>query len=135
MARRRAGRTARSRRPPAWCVLGEKLIRQAIESVGTASRPWAWWVFEQGEERPRSGAENGDGDDEAELARLAELGVLEEHEIERLRLRAADSRPLIGTPGEHWYWPKKERGDSVERRDARHWEIVRRAVPSPRMEV
>jgi hypothetical protein len=115
-----------------WQILGDELTRQAIEGAtehhATPHRPWGWWQFERAEQRPRRTEGDGWRDDEAELARLAELGELTHAEIERLRLTAADSRPLIGTDAERWYWSSPPRQDSVERRDVRLYEIAREAT-------
>ena len=62
---------------PAGCDYTEDELRLAWESYGgpdfnrrNGSRPWAYWKFEVGEERP-----------EDERARLAELGLLRDDEL------------------------------------------------------
>jgi hypothetical protein len=57
-----------------------------------ASRPWAWWVFDRGEEKPRSQV--------AEAVRLAELGQLTDDELAVLRERADEARLRVGTARE-----------------------------------
>jgi hypothetical protein len=54
------------------------------------TRPWAFWVFDRGEDRPA-----------AEAVRLAELGELSPAELAAFRRRADKARPRIGTPSEH----------------------------------
>jgi hypothetical protein len=96
----------------AWSVYGDELTRESIEGArrGVVSRPWGWWVFEQNEEPPHGLTDDGEYDNEAELTRLAELGVLEPGELGALRRRADEGRPLLDTGGEHWFWSHPPNG-------------------------
>lgn len=59
-----------------------------------ATRPWAYWRFDIGEEVPRGS--------DAEAVRLAELGLLRENEITALAERANEARMRIDTDAEHY---------------------------------
>jgi hypothetical protein len=75
----------------AWSYFGEQIMGEAHpRPVGW--RPWGWWVFEQGEDRPER---------DAEEVRLAELGELTDEEVAKLAEDANVARPRIGTPREH----------------------------------
>jgi len=55
-----------------------------------ASRPWGWWVFEEGEDPPPQ--EPG-----AKEIRLAELGELTEEEYAALAKRASEAKAQLET--------------------------------------
>jgi hypothetical protein len=57
------------------------------------TRPWAYSVFDLGEEKPQDGSD-------AEAIRLAELGELRPDELAALHERANEAKTRIGTPSE-----------------------------------
>jgi hypothetical protein len=67
------------------------------------TRPWAWWVFEAGEEQPSPVWDSetrqweGEGD---ETVRLVELGELTDAELAALREQANEARLRMGTRAE-----------------------------------
>jgi hypothetical protein len=75
----------------AWDQFGDEIMRDSYDPPGT--RPWAWWAFEAGEDRPAGS--------EPEAVRLAELGELGADELAALRERANEARLRIGTAREH----------------------------------
>ena len=72
-----------------WDREGEELMR---DRVYDGRRPWAYWRFELGEERP---------DRDQEPIRLAELGLLRDEEIAAITEKVNEARVRIGTPAEH----------------------------------
>jgi hypothetical protein len=74
-----------------WQVYGGELLREERPFL-SGTRPWGWWRFEAGEERPRP---RGD-----QTVRLAELGELRDEELAKLRERANEARLRVGTPHE-----------------------------------
>jgi hypothetical protein len=79
------------------------------------TRPWAWWVFDLGEEMPRGGWA-------AEAIRLAELGELRDDELAALHERANEARLRIGIPRE-----VLSDGHSMDRAAVELFEAVRAA--------
>jgi hypothetical protein len=93
----------------------ELLDAEVMGDPPPCTRPWAFWRFELGEDRPRSRA--------GEVVRLAELGVLTPEELARLRERANEARLRIGTGRE------RISGDiSVDAQAVELWERVSAAV-------
>jgi hypothetical protein len=93
----------------AWEAYGEEIMGNNQGRGLPGTRPWAYWRFELGEDRP-------DGDDAA--IRLAELGLLRDDEIAAIAERANEARMRIGTAAEHHgpnYWPDR---DAVELHEA-----------------
>jgi hypothetical protein len=74
-------------------------------------RPWGFWHFEVGEERPTDRA--------AETVRLAELGELTADEVAAVAEKATEARLRIGTPAE-----RLSNGDSVDRPAVELYEAV-----------
>lgn len=93
-----------------WELDRVELMRQTPPGV----RPWAFWVFDRGEDRPA-----------AEAVRLAELGELSPGELATFRRRADTARPRIGTPSEH---TSGSRDGSVDVRAVELWEAVSAAA-------
>jgi hypothetical protein len=86
----------------AWEVRREEMMLH--NSMGRSSvgfRPWAYWKFDFGEDRPK--------DDDTTI-RLAELGLLREDELVRIAERANEAKMRIGTDAEH-YGPDNYRPD------------------------
>jgi hypothetical protein len=72
----------------AWELHGARLLAGYNGPPGT--RPWAYWVFDLGEEKPQ-------GEWDAEALRLAELGELRPDELAELHERANEAKTRIGT--------------------------------------
>ena len=89
------------------------------------SRPWAWWVFEQGEAPPQQ--QPG-----ANVIRLAELGELSEAESAGLAKRAAEAKALIesGTP-RNYVATGQGRCLDHEREAIDLWERVQKTLRHP----
>lgn len=64
-----------------WAVYRNKVMRRPANST-RPDRPWAWWVFDLGEEMPDHYPRR--------LARLLELGELSEGEVVHARQRALE---------------------------------------------
>jgi hypothetical protein len=77
----------------AWEAYVEEIMSNGAGRGVPGTRPWAYWRFELGEDRP-------DGDHAA--IRLAELGLLRDDEIAAIAERANEARPRIGTTAEHY---------------------------------
>lgn len=77
-------------------------------------RPWAWWAFEAGEQRP---------DPDGETVRLAQLGELTAEELAVLREEALEARLRIGTDSE-----LISNGTSLDQRAVQLAEAVERAL-------
>jgi hypothetical protein len=73
-----------------WTMFRPKLMPR--HHYGRPSRPWGWWVFEAGEDKPRRF--------DAEALRLAELGELLDDELAAVRERANEARLRVGTAAE-----------------------------------
>jgi hypothetical protein len=69
-----------------WRLYGDAIMEEWGRTH--ASRPWGWWVFEQGEDPP----ELAPG---AKEIQLAELGELTAEEIEEIAERAVEARAVI----------------------------------------
>jgi hypothetical protein len=82
----------------------------------TGTRPWAYWVFDLGEEKPQ-------GEWDAEALRLAELGELRPDELAALHERANEAKTRIGTPSE-----LLSDGKSLDRRRVGLYERVEEAL-------
>lgn len=82
-------------------------------------RPWAYWWFDLGEERPSSLPP----EHHAEAVRLAELGLLTRNELAALEERANVARARIGTRSERTSGGNP--GVSVDARAVELWEAVR----------
>jgi hypothetical protein len=92
-----------------------------MDRLRVGSRPWAYWWFELGEDKPRNTA--------AEAVRLAELGELGAGELAALRERATEAGLRVGTPAERVSGGSLSgRGVSMDARAVELWEAVRRAV-------
>jgi hypothetical protein len=89
---------------------------------GDGTRPWAWWAFEAGEERP-------DGD--REPVRLAELGELTAEELAALREEANEARLRIGTESERISGGWRKYGVSLDQQAVDLWETVESTVSPP----
>ena len=76
----------------AWEVERDALMANCKSNPTPGWRPWAWWAFDAGEEKPRERA--------AETIRLAELGELEADEVVALRERANEAKLRVGTAAE-----------------------------------
>jgi hypothetical protein len=87
---------------------------ELMSRTPAGTRPWAFWVFDRGEDRPA-----------AEAVRLAELGELSPAELAAFRRRADKARPRIGTPSEH---TSGGRDGSVDVRAVELWEAVNAAA-------
>jgi len=95
-----------------WQLQGERLTGYG-RIVGT--RPWGYWVFDLGVDKPAGGPE-------VETVRLAELGELTADELAALHERANEARLRIGTPRE-----VLSNGDSMDRRAVDLFDAVRAA--------
>ena len=73
----------------AWGALRDRTMNTYRDNPG--KRPWAYWAFELGEERPPR---------EDEAVGLAELGDLRPDEVAALREKANEARLRVGTGGE-----------------------------------
>ena len=104
----------------AWELLGTELMADDRGRVGT--RPWGFWAFEVGEERPAGGCA-------AETVRLAELGVLRPDELAALRERATEARLRIGTPRERISGGNRQSGVSVDAAAVELWAAVQDRTP------
>jgi hypothetical protein len=107
----------------AWSVYCERLLAER-RTAGT--RPWGWWRFEVGEDRP-------DGD-AGEAARLVELGVLDAEEAVRVAERAREwiedaDQDDVGTftsPADAAHHMRAER-----RADAEEWRRLLTELDAP----
>jgi hypothetical protein len=106
----------------AWEVRREASMDfNALGRSGVGFRPWAFWKFDLGEDRP---------EDDAETIRLAELGLLRDDEVAAIAEAANEAKTRIGTGAEH-YGPDNYRPD----RDAvKLHEAVERALAEGRVE-
>jgi hypothetical protein len=96
------------------CVLSEKQLEVAWEAYGDEitgwqhsadpSRPWGYWRFVLGEEKPfphwNPEAHQMEGK-HAETIRLAELGELSDEEVAAIAEKANEARLRVGTDSEH----------------------------------
>jgi hypothetical protein len=76
-----------------WTTFRTKLMARDRVISGHPTRPWGWWAFEAGEDKPR--------DLGAETLRLAELGDFRSDELAGVRERANEARLRVGTGREH----------------------------------
>ena len=105
-----------------WRYRGEQIMEDYRGVLGT--RPWGWWKFAAGEEKPAS-------DRGAEAVRLAELGELRADELAALRERANEAKLRIGTPRERVSGGGVPHGVSVDVRDVELFEAVTAAGDRP----
>ena len=104
----------------AWDLVGDELMEDDRGRVGT--RPWGFWAFEVGEERPAGGCA-------AETVRLAELGVLRPDELAALGERASEARLRVGTPRERISGGNRQSGVSVDAAAVELWAAVQETIP------
>jgi hypothetical protein len=78
-----------------WEIERDRLMAGTCNGVG--QRPWAFWVFDVGEDPPR---EAGCREPDPEPIRLAELGLLTPEELAAIREDANVARTRIGTDAE-----------------------------------
>jgi hypothetical protein len=108
-----------------WRYYGGQIMREDVGPAGT--RPWGWWRFVAGEERPRRiwnpETRRSEGI-AAEAVRLAELGELRDDELAALRERANEARPRIGTPHERIAGGSLKRSPRAYSVDARAVELL-----------
>lgn len=90
--------------------------REAMLADCDGTRPWAWWRYEAGEQRP-TGLD-------AEAIRLAELGELSVAEKQSIARRAAEAEPRIGTAAERI----SAAGTELERRPDREAVALAEAI-------
>jgi hypothetical protein len=101
-----------------WRIHGAELM--GYHRIG-GTRPWGWWVFEAGENKPRGGPE-------VETVRLAERGAITDEELAALREQANEAKLRIGTPAERISGGNSETGISVDRQCVELFQRVEAAL-------
>ena len=101
-----------------WRIHGAKLM-QGWE-FRDASRPWGWWVFEQGEDPPP--LEPG-----AKELRLAQLGEITDDECAALAKRAIEAKAKLDTGVESYVATGEGGRINFEQEAISLWERVREA--------
>ena len=87
-----------------WQLKRDKIMAQTFAPpLSPGSRPWAFWRFEIGEDRPTDDWRARDVTlRHASIVRLAELGLLTPDELAIFAERANEARIRIGTPRERF---------------------------------
>ena len=126
-------------RREAWEARREGLMARRVRPPYVASRPWAFWRYEAGREQHLIDLEDvldfrGTEDEEAAaldefetepVVWLAENGHLAEYEVGRIRAKAEEASPRVGTDAERIGSAGVDRAD---RRRVALWEAVREAI-------
>jgi hypothetical protein len=106
----------------AWEVERDRITDGYNGPPGT--RPWAFWVFDLGEEPPRPDDDDQGGSFALEAVRLAELGELTDDELAALREQANEAKLRIGTGSERISGGWRKYGISMDQQDVDLWEAV-----------
>jgi hypothetical protein len=106
----------------AWEVHRDHMLANHNPNPGI--RPWAYWKFDLGENKPPTRYQ--------EALRLAELDLLREDELVALQERANEASLRVGTPAEHisaFRLPNEYRPDQEA---VELWEAVQGALEAGR---